>query len=136
MERPPGIVAIAAAFLAASTYLAVLAAVRLADPGAVPLSLAAPLLQGLEIAGPYMFLVGAAIGATVGWGLLRLSNLARRAAIVIAAAGIFFLIPKVSAETGNFSLHFVFAALAVMVRVMIVWYLWQVWTAEKFAHKQ
>lgn len=136
MERPPGTVAIAAAFLAASAYLAVLAAVRFTDPGTVPLSLASPLLQGLEIAGPYMFLVGAAIGATVGWGLLRLSNLACRAAIVIAAAGIFFLIPKVSAETGDFSLRFVFAALSVMVRVMIVWYLWQVWTADKFAHKQ
>ena len=115
--------------------MAALAAVRLADPGAVPLSLAAPLLQGLEIAGPYMFLVGAAIGASVGWGLLRLNNLARRVAIVIAVVGIVFLIPEVSAETGDFSLRFLYAALAVITRVIIVWYLWQSWTAEKFLRK-
>ena len=135
MERPAGIVAIAVVFLTAAAYLAALAAVRLADPGAVPLSLAAPLLQGLEIAGPYMFLVGAAIAATVGWGLLRFSNLARRAAIVIAVVGIVFLIPEVSAETGDFSLRFLYAALAVITRVIIVWYLWQSWTAEKFMRK-
>ena len=135
MERPAGIVAIAVVFFASSAYLAVLAAVRLVDPAALPLSLAAPLLQGLEIAGPYMFLVEAAIGASVGWGLLRLSNLARRVAIVIAAAGIFFLIPKVSAETGDFSLRFFFAALAVITRVIIVWYLWQACTAERFLRK-
>lgn len=67
--------------------------------------------------------------------MLRLSRLARRAAIVIATGGLVLLTPKVSAETGDFSLHFFPAALAVIVRVMIVWYLWQNWTAEKFVHR-
>ena len=132
MDRPAGITAIAIIFLAASAYLMLLGAVRLADPGAVPLSLAAPLLHGLEIAGPYMFLIAAAIAALVGWGLLRINNLARRAAIVIAIAGMVLLLPKVSSETGDFSLRFFLAALAVIARVMIVWYLWQASTAEAF----
>ena len=105
---------------------------RLADPGLVPLSLGAPFLHGLEIAGPYVFLIAAAVAAFVGWGLLRLRNYARHAAIVIALLGMFLLIPKVSAETGAFSLRFFFAAASVIVRVMIVWYLWQSSTAQAF----
>lgn len=135
MNRPAGVVVIAAIFLAASAYLALLALVRLAAPEAVPLSLAAPLLLGLEIAGPYMFLIAAALGGVVGWGLLELRNSARHAAIVIAMVSMVFLLPKVAADTGDFSLRFFVAALAVIVRVVIVWYLWQIWTAEKFTRK-
>ena len=134
MERPAGVVAVAAVFLAASLYLAILAGVRLADPDVAPLSLAAPLLHGLEIAGPYMFLVAAVILGLVGWGMLQLRNIARRVAIAIAILGTILLIPKVSAETGEFSPRFFFAALAVIVRVMIFWYLWQAPAAEKFTH--
>jgi hypothetical protein len=61
-----------------------------------------------------------------------LSNIARRLAIVVAIADMVLLIPKVSAETGDFSPRFFLAAAAIIVRVMIVWYLWQSWTAEKF----
>jgi hypothetical protein len=49
--------------------------------------------------------------------------------------GMVLLIPKVSAETGDFSSHFFLAALAMIIRVMIIWYLWQGWTAEKFVRK-
>lgn len=132
MDRPAGVLTIAIIFLGASAYLVLLAAIRLAEPGAVPLSLAAPLLHGLEIAGPYMFLLAATIAALIGWGLLRLRNFARRAAIVIAVLELVFLIPEVSAQTGDFSPRFFFAAVEVVIRVMIVWYLWQGWTAEKF----
>ncbi len=74
-------------FLGASAYLAILAVVWWVNPDALPLSLGAPLLHGLELAGPYMFLIAAAVGAIVGFGLFRLNNLARRAAILIAMAG-------------------------------------------------
>lgn len=131
-QRPAGVTAVAVLFLLAASYLAVLAVIRLADPNAVPLALGAPLLHGLEIAGPYMFLLAAGVGAVTGFGLLRLNNLARRAASMIALAGIVLLIPKVSADTADISPRLLTAALAVIVRVMIVWYLWQGWTAEKF----
>jgi len=135
VDRPLGIVAIAGLFLAASIYLALIGLTKLLRPDAVSLSMGAPLLHGLELAGPYVFLIGTGVGAAVGVGLLRLSRLARRAAIVIAMGGLVLLIPKVSAETGDFSVRFLLAALAVIVRVMIVWYLWQNWTAEKFVHR-
>ena len=106
--------------------------VRLANPDLVSLSLGAPLLHGLELAGPYAFLLAGAVAALIGFGLLRLSNLARRAAIIVCAAGIVMLIPKVSAAASDISLPFFIAGSMIVVRMMIIWYLWQRWTAEKF----
>ena len=119
-------------FFAASAYMAILALVWFVNPNAIPLSLGAPLLHGLELAGPYMFLIAAAVGLIVGFGLLRLNNLARRAAILIALVGIVMLIPKVSADASDISLRFFVAGSALVARVMIVWYLWQGRVIERF----
>jgi hypothetical protein len=130
--RPAGVTAIAILFCLVATYLALLGVLRLASPESVSLSLGAPLLHGLEVSGPYMFLLVAVVAATVGFGLLRLKNLARRAAIVIGMAGVVMLIPKFSADAADLSLRLLFAGFAVMIRVAIVWYLWQSSTAESF----
>lgn len=132
LDRPLGVTFIAVAFFLAFAYLCTLAVVRLTSPGVVPLSWGAPLLHGLELAGPYAFLLAAALAALVGIGLLRMKNLARRAAIVICAAGMFMLIPKVSSAATDLSPQFFAAGAMLVVRVMMVWYLWQSWTAEKF----
>jgi hypothetical protein len=130
--RPIGVTTIAFLYLAASLYLAVLALLMLLAPGTVSMSLGAPLLHGLQLAGPYMFLLAAAAVAAVGYGLLRLNNIARRAAIFIALAGMVMLIPKVSADATDLSPRFFLAGSTIIVRMMIVWYLWQSWTAENF----
>jgi len=74
VERPLGVTAIAVVFFLAAAYLAVLGSIRLASPESISLSLGAPLLHGLEISGPYVFLVVAGIGLLVGYGLLRLKT--------------------------------------------------------------
>jgi len=130
--RPAGVTAIAILLFAVSAYLAALGFIRLVSPESVSLSLGAPLLHGLEVSGPYMFLLAAGAAAIVAFGLLRLNNLARRAAIVIGMAGVVMLVPKVSADAAELSLRLLLAGFAVMVRVAIVWYLWQRWTADKF----
>ena len=128
-----GVTAVAIVFLSASAYLLVLALIKLVNPEAIPLSLGAPLLHGLELYGPVMFLLAGAVGLIVGFGLFRMKNLARRAAIAIAVAGMVMLFPKVSADTAYFSARFFLAGSMVVIRIMIVWYLWQGWTAEKFS---
>lgn len=125
-------VAIAVLFFAASAYLTALAIIWFVNPDAFPLSLAGPLLNGLELAGPYMFLICAAVGIIVGIGLVRLNNYARRATILIAVAGVVMLIPKMSAAAVDISARLFIVAIQVIVRVVIVWYLWQKWTAEEF----
>jgi hypothetical protein len=131
--RPVGVTAIAIGFLSASAYLLILGVVKLANPEAIPLSLGAPLLHGLEIYGPYMFLLAGSFGLLVAFGLFRMKNLARRAAIAIAVAGMVMLLPKVSAAATDISARFFVAGSMVVVRMVIVWYLWQNWTAEKFS---
>src|SRR5213596_2030060 len=128
--RPAGVTAIALLFCLVAACLAVLGVLRLASPETVSLSLGAPLLHGLEISGPYVFLIAAGTASIVGFGLLRLKNLARRAAIVLA--GVVLLIPKFSADAADLSLRLLMAGFAVMIRMAIVWYLWQSSTAENF----
>jgi len=73
-----------------------------------------------------MFLLIALLGIVVGLGLLRLYNWARWAAILAAAIGVLFLLPDVSSAVLDF--HFgklAWGGLGTIVRVMIVWYLFQ-----------
>ena len=41
------------------------------------MSTGAPLLFGLQLAGPYMFLLTAIVALSVAWGLIRLHNITR-----------------------------------------------------------
>ena len=63
MQRPAGVTAVSVLFFLAAGYLFLLAGIMLVRAGAVSMILGAPLLHGLELAGPYMFLLAAAGGA-------------------------------------------------------------------------
>lgn len=100
------------------------------------MSAGAPLLFGLELAGPYMFLLVAGVGAVVAWGLFRMNSIARRVAILIAIPGIVMLIPTVSAATIMVQPKMrALGGLGIIVRVIIAWYFWREDVAEQFARK-
>jgi hypothetical protein len=102
-------------------------------PGTFSMALGAPLLAGLELAGPYMFLLVAGIAGWVGLGLLHLNRWARRAAIFAALAGVVMLVPDVSGAVAEFNLKkLAFGGLGVIARVMIVWYLYQAPVTDHF----
>ncbi|MBZ5681456.1 MAG: hypothetical protein LAO24_15255 [Acidobacteriia bacterium] len=132
MQRPAGVTAVSVLFFLAAGYLFLLAGIMLVRAGAVSMILGAPLLHGLELAGPYMFLLAAAGGAGIGWGLLRLNNWARRVAVMVAMLGIVMLIPSVSAAAAGFGSGLLWGGLGIAVRAAVVWYLWQGWVVEKF----
>ena len=125
MQRPAGVTSAAILFFLAAGYLFLVGALMLTRPGMVSMSLGEPLLHGLELAGPYMFLVVGAAGAIIGWGLLRLNYWARWAAIVGAIAGIVMLVPSLSAAATDFRWSLLWAGLGIIVRVAVVWYLLQ-----------
>lgn len=105
----------------------------LGSPGSVAMALGAPLLGGLELAGPYMFLLTGAVGAAIGGGLLRLNNWARWAAILVAIMGVVMLVPSVSSAVVGFEIQsLAVGGAGVILRVMIVWYLFQAPVAEQF----
>jgi hypothetical protein len=130
---PNGVRAIAALFALCAIYLGIVAALMLLRPGTVSMSAGAPLLFGLELAGPYMFLLMAVAAGGVAWGLVRLHNLVRHAAQLIAITGIVMLVPSVSAATVIVQPKaLAFGGLGIIVRVMVVWYLSRVEIVEQF----
>jgi hypothetical protein len=83
-----------------------------------------------------MFLLVAAVGALIGWGLLRLNNWARRAAIAAATAGVVLLVPTVSSAVIGLQWgSLAWGGLGVVVRVAVIWYLWQEPVRESFESK-
>jgi len=125
--------AIAALFALCGIYLAIAGALMLMSPGAIGMSSGAPLLFGLEVAGPYMFLLMAVVGGGVAWGLVELNNIARQAALLIAIAGIIMLVPSVSAATVSLQPKaLALGGLGIILRVMVAWYLSRAEVADQF----
>jgi ABC-type transport system involved in multi-copper enzyme maturation permease subunit len=85
---PDGVRAIAALFALCGIYLAIAGGLMLVRPGKISMSAGAPLLFGLELGGPYMFLLVAVIAGGVARGLAALNNIVRHAALLIAIIGI------------------------------------------------
>jgi hypothetical protein len=133
---PSGVRAIALLLASCSGFLAASGCLILLRPGTISMSAGAPLLFGLELAGPYMFLLVAAVGAVVAWGLFRMNNIARRVAVLIAAFGVVMLIPTVSAATIMVRPKMLaLGGLGIIVRVIIAWYFWREDVVEQFARK-
>jgi hypothetical protein len=123
MHRPAGVTVLIVLFFLAAIYLWIIAAVKLVAPGAISLMIAKRFTYGLELAGPYMILLVGGGYALVGWGLIRLQNWARWAAMAVLALGIGFLVPKISAaELGWPVLSY---GLQIALRAAVAWYLAQ-----------
>jgi hypothetical protein len=136
MQRPAGVTAIAILFLLAAAYLCGVGATMLVSPGTLSMRIGAPLLHGLELAGPYMFLLVGTVAALIGWGLLRLNNWARRAALVATLLGVAMLVPSVSAAAAAFGWPLAWGGLGIIVRAAIAWYLVQLPAlSDSFAKK-
>jgi hypothetical protein len=130
---PNGVRAVATLFALCSIYLAIEGVLMLIIPGTIALSAGSPLLFGLALSGPYMFLLMAGGGGAVAWGLAKLNNIARRAARLIAIAGIVMLVPFVSGATVAVQPKaLAFGGLGIIVRVMVVWYLSRAEIADHF----
>jgi hypothetical protein len=123
MERPAAITGIATLFFLTAIYLWAIGAVKLLAPDAISLMRGAPLMYGLELAGPYMTLLVGSAYALVGWGLFRLHNWARWAAMAVMVLGVAALVPRISmAELGAPVLLYGFQ---IALRVAVGWYLAQ-----------
>ncbi len=134
VERPAGVTAVATTFLLAAVYLFVVGLTMLARPGAVGMSAGAELLGGLELAGPYMFLLAAGVGVAVAAGLWRLHRWARWMAILLALTGVAMLAPSVSSAVFDFRVVILASGgLGVIIRTMIAWYLFQEHAGNAFA---
>ncbi|HWZ75680.1 MAG TPA: hypothetical protein VNX87_04035 [Candidatus Sulfotelmatobacter sp.] len=123
MQRPKGLTAIASLFALIAAYLWGIGAIKLASPSAISLMAGRHFLYGLELAGPYMMLLGGSVYALLAWGLFRLQNWARWTAMLLIVISTASLIPKISmAELG---IPILWYGLQIALRVAIGWYLAQ-----------
>jgi hypothetical protein len=136
MERPAGVTLVAIVVASAAAYLLVLGAGMLLDPGSISIVWGSPVLGGLELAGPYMFLLTGLGGVTIAAGLLKLNRWARLATISAALLGVIALVPEVSTAAIDFRAgKLVSGGLGIMLRVMILWYLFQSPVTEAFRNR-
>jgi hypothetical protein len=130
---PSGVRAVAVLFALCGIYLGIAGLLMLFWPGVISMSAGAPLLFGLELSGAYMFLLMALVGIAIAWGLMRRVNLARRAAMLVAIAGIVMLVPPVSAAAAMVQPGaLILGGLGVVVRVIVAWYLSRAETVQEF----
>jgi|SRR5580658_835991 hypothetical protein len=123
MRRSAGLTAISVLFGLAAVYLWTICALKLVAPEAISLMSGAQLMYGLELAGPYMALLVGTGWALIGWGLFRLHNWARWAAMLVMVVGIAWLVPKISiAELG---VPVFWYGLQIALRAAAAWYLAQ-----------
>src|ERR1700686_923545 len=132
-EVPDGERAIAVLSALCGLYLGLAAASMLLTQGPISMSAGAPLLFGLELSGPYMLLLAAVAAAVVAWGLVKLNNITRHIAMLIAIAGVVMLVPSVSAATVMAQPKpLILGGFGIIVRVIVAWYLSRGDIAENF----
>ncbi len=107
--------------------------VMLVSPEAVSMTRGAPLLHGLELGGPYAALLVGAAWALIGWGLLRLYDWARLAAMLVIISGVGVLVARFALNASRFRSSLVWEGLEVFMRVAVVWYLFRTPVAEQFS---
>jgi len=130
---PTGVRTIAVLFALCAMYLGAVGVVLLLRPGSISMTVGAPLLFGLELAGPYMFLLVALVAGAIAWGLVRKVNVARHAAVLAAVAGIVMLVPPVSTAVVMVQpTSLVKDGLGIILRVAAAWYLSQGHIADEF----
>ncbi len=123
MQRPSGIIVISVLFVVAAIYLWTIAVVKLLAPESISLMSGAQLMYGLDLAGPYMAILVGAAYALVGWGLFRVHNWARWAAMLVLVIAVASLVPKISmAELG---IPVFWYGFQIALRAAAAWYLAQ-----------
>ena len=102
--------------------------------GVWPLAWGRYMVGDLVTMGPTVFRLATATYALIGWGLLRLKNWARRLAIVVTAVGLYFLVPTISSAVADLRIvGIVSSGAQIILRVIVLWYLFQERVAEAFA---
>ena len=115
---------VAGVFLAAALAAAALAA--LMGYAGWPLARGRWLVGEVTMWGPAALLLFAALAGAAAWGLWRLRNWGRRLAALLAAVGIALLVPEIASAVADARLLPILrVGVGVLVRVMVLQYLWR-----------
>ena len=131
-RRPAGVSAIAGTFFVAAMACVVTAACTAA--GVWPLAWGRFVVGELVTMGPVVFVVAALVYAGIGLGLWWTRNWARRLAIVVSAVGLYFLVLPISSAVADLRVGAIaLNGAQIIMRVVVLWYLFQEQVGETFA---
>jgi hypothetical protein len=123
MRRPIGVTIIAILFLARAVYLWISAASLLLAPHTVSPFTARMLRQALRLIGPYAGLGVGVCYAFVGWGLFRLHNWARIAAMLVMGVSAAFMLPALASAAIGLRWSAILMGLQIVLCAVIAFYL-------------
>jgi hypothetical protein len=136
MPRPIPITALSILALAAAAFLATAGATMLFNWDMFSFTTGSRLLAGFETAGPFAFLIGAAVYALTAYGLWTLRNWSRHVTIGIAALQAFLTVPKVSEDAIALSyLRLAFQGVPIILAAALIFYLAKPSTTTLFNRK-
>jgi hypothetical protein len=136
MRRPAPITALSILALGSAAFLAAAGATMLLNRDMFSFTAGSRLLAGFETAGPFAFLIGAAVYGLTAYGLWTLRNWSRYVTIGIAALQAFLTVPKVSEDAISLSyLRLVFEGLPILFAAALIFYLAKPSTTAGFQKK-
>jgi hypothetical protein len=122
--RPAPITALSVISALSATFLAIAGITMLMNWDMFSFKAGAQLLAGFETAGPFAFLIGAAVYALTAYGLWALRNWARHVTIGIAALQAFLAVPKVSEDAISLNyVHLALAGIPMIAAAAVIFYL-------------
>ena len=134
--RPLPITALSILALAAAAFLSAVSVTMLCNWNMFSFTAGAPLLAGLETAGPFAFLIGAAVYALTAYGLWTLRNWARHVAMGMAALQTLLTLPRVSEDAVGLNyLRLAIGGFPIIVAVALIFYLAKPSTAAAFGKR-
>jgi hypothetical protein len=132
MPRPNGVSVIAGICFVIAGYFFISGVIVLFRPSSASMLPSGDLKRALVLGGPYLALLAGAVWALIGWGLLRLHNWARWAAMLLAAWGIAAVLAATAVGSGRHGWLLVCQGLEIIARLAIVWYLFRMPMADRF----
>ena len=91
-----------------------------------------PLVYPLRLVSPYVTLIVGSAWMILGWGLFRLHDWARVAAMTLLFVGVGLELVRVALVSSRSPSILIWGIFDISLRLVIVWYLFRAPTAEKF----
>ena len=136
MPRPLPITLLSIICALSAAYLTAVATTMFLNWDTFSFTAGASLLAGFETAGPFAFLIGAALYALTAYGLWTLRNWSRRVAIGLAALQAILALPKVSENAISLSFpRLLVTGLPMIVAAALIFYLAKPSTIAAFTKK-
>ena len=131
-QRPLGVTLVALLLTLFGVFLIAITSVRWFAPGFVGPVRHMALLRTMGLINSYVAILAGVVWILIGCGLFTLHGFARLAAMILIFMGVGFDVGRLAVAAPGFGRFPVWIIASILVRLVIVWYLFRSPVAEKF----